>query len=215
VALFGGNLFEMGQMLYGMERYLAELACIPRLRPALGSAHRSTWAKLGEKWLGAVGPHVDVVLSATTSRPDGPPHLSGDLPPHLSHPSTGRCAAGQGAGGSQGAAHSAGGIEPLLGDFVEMGLDAVNPVQTSARAWRGALKARYGDRLCFWGGGCDTHQVLPAGTPPSGRPRAAAGGVMARGSASSSSRSTTSWPTCPRRTWWAMIRAAAELRGDA
>jgi hypothetical protein len=29
VALFGGNLFEMGQMLYGMERYLAELALHP------------------------------------------------------------------------------------------------------------------------------------------------------------------------------------------
>jgi uroporphyrinogen decarboxylase len=27
------------------------------------------------------------------------------------------------------------------------------------------LKDRYGDRLCFWGGGCDTREVLPNGTP--------------------------------------------------
>ena len=26
------------------------------------------------------------------------------------------------------------------------------------------LKARHGDRLCFWGGGCDTQHVLPKGT---------------------------------------------------
>jgi len=28
-----------------------------------------------------------------------------------------------------------------------------------------ALKEKYGDRLTFWGGGCDTQQVLPFGTP--------------------------------------------------
>jgi uroporphyrinogen decarboxylase len=27
------------------------------------------------------------------------------------------------------------------------------------------LKATYGDRFTFWGGGCDTRHVLPHGTP--------------------------------------------------
>ena len=27
------------------------------------------------------------------------------------------------------------------------------------------LKQGYGDRLCFWGGGCDTQHVLSSGTP--------------------------------------------------
>ena len=27
------------------------------------------------------------------------------------------------------------------------------------------LKARHGARLCFWGGGCDTREVLPSHTP--------------------------------------------------
>ena len=27
------------------------------------------------------------------------------------------------------------------------------------------LKGKYGDRHCFWGGGCDTRDVLPRGTP--------------------------------------------------
>jgi uroporphyrinogen decarboxylase len=27
-----------------------------------------------------------------------------------------------------------------------------------------ALKATYGDRITFWGGGCDTQQVLPYGS---------------------------------------------------
>jgi len=27
------------------------------------------------------------------------------------------------------------------------------------------LKQTYGDRLCLWGGGCDTRDVLPLGAP--------------------------------------------------
>jgi uroporphyrinogen decarboxylase len=27
------------------------------------------------------------------------------------------------------------------------------------------LKSEFGERLCFWGGGCDTQRVLPFGTP--------------------------------------------------
>jgi uroporphyrinogen decarboxylase len=27
------------------------------------------------------------------------------------------------------------------------------------------LKAKYGERFTFWGGGCDTRQVLPFGSP--------------------------------------------------
>jgi uroporphyrinogen decarboxylase len=45
-------------------------------------------------------------------------------------------------------------------------LSAVNPVQISSQGMDTAeLKRKYGDRLCFWGGGCDTRQVLPMGTP--------------------------------------------------
>ena len=28
-----------------------------------------------------------------------------------------------------------------------------------------ALKADFGDRMTFWGGGCDTHRILAKGTP--------------------------------------------------
>jgi len=45
-------------------------------------------------------------------------------------------------------------------------LEATNPVQVSCRDMgaRG-LKAKFGDRLVFWGGGCDTRRILPRGTP--------------------------------------------------
>ncbi len=62
--------------------------------------------------------------------------------------------------------HSCGSIRNLLDDFVGMGVDILNPVQCSATGMEpAALKAKYGDRLVFWGGVADTQKTLPFGTP--------------------------------------------------
>jgi uroporphyrinogen decarboxylase len=62
--------------------------------------------------------------------------------------------------------HSCGDVEPLLDDFVEIGVDVLGPVQASAGklADFAGLKRRYGRTLVF-AGGIDTHRVLPHGTP--------------------------------------------------
>ena len=62
--------------------------------------------------------------------------------------------------------HCCGSIVNYLDDFVEMGVDILNPVQLSARGMDAhMLKEKYGDKLVFWGGGVDTQQTLPFGTP--------------------------------------------------
>lgn len=62
--------------------------------------------------------------------------------------------------------HTDGDVFPLIDDFVEMGIDVLNPIQTSAGKMSDLeeLKARWGDRLTFCGG-VDTHRILPTGTP--------------------------------------------------
>jgi uroporphyrinogen decarboxylase len=62
--------------------------------------------------------------------------------------------------------HSCGDIRALLPDLIEAGLDAVNPVQISCPGMDAReLKAEFGSDLVFWGGGCDTHGVLPTAEP--------------------------------------------------
>jgi len=62
--------------------------------------------------------------------------------------------------------HTCGSMVALYDDLVEAGVDIVNPVQISADGMDPeTLKERWGDRLVFWGGGVDTQQVLPFGTP--------------------------------------------------
>jgi uroporphyrinogen decarboxylase len=59
--------------------------------------------------------------------------------------------------------HSCGDVTDLLDDFDEIGVDIINPVQVSAMGSTADLKARFGDRLVFWGG-IDTQHVLPYGS---------------------------------------------------
>ncbi len=62
--------------------------------------------------------------------------------------------------------HSCGAVEKFMESFIDAGFDIINPVQCSAAGMDPeTLKQRYGDRLTFWGGGIDTQQVLPFGTP--------------------------------------------------
>jgi len=62
--------------------------------------------------------------------------------------------------------HTCGSIVAFLDDLIEAGVDIINPVQCSAAGMEAAaLKAQYGGRLVFWGGGVNTQQTLPFGTP--------------------------------------------------
>jgi len=62
--------------------------------------------------------------------------------------------------------HTCGSCAEYIPDLLDNGIDVLNPVQTSAEgmdpAW---LKETYGDRLGFWGGGCDAQHVLPFASP--------------------------------------------------
>jgi len=62
--------------------------------------------------------------------------------------------------------HSDGNVRPLLPDFLEIGVDILNPIHIRAKDMEPeALKRDFGRDLVFWGGGVDTQGVLPNGTP--------------------------------------------------
>lgn len=61
--------------------------------------------------------------------------------------------------------HSCGSIHNLIPHFIDAGFEVINPVQTSANNMDSAsLKAVFGNRVTFWGGGVDTQHTLPFGT---------------------------------------------------
>lgn len=62
--------------------------------------------------------------------------------------------------------HTDGDVFDLVEDFIEIGVDILNPIQTSAgkMANLAELKKRYGKNIVFCGA-IDTHRILPNGTP--------------------------------------------------
>jgi len=62
--------------------------------------------------------------------------------------------------------HSCGSIYHYIPEWIEAGVDILNPVQISAANMEPErLKKEFGGRIVFWGGGCDTQRVLPLATP--------------------------------------------------
>lgn len=61
--------------------------------------------------------------------------------------------------------HSDGDVAPLIEDFIEIGVDILNPIQTSAGKMSDllSLKKRFGDNIVFCGG-IDSHRILPYGS---------------------------------------------------
>jgi uroporphyrinogen-III decarboxylase len=62
--------------------------------------------------------------------------------------------------------HCCGSIRPIIQDFIDCGVDILNPVQWTAKDMDlKELKEEFGKQLVFWGGGIDTQKTLPFGTP--------------------------------------------------
>lgn len=61
--------------------------------------------------------------------------------------------------------HCCGSIYPVMGDLIEVGFDAFNPVQTNAAdmdPYR--LKREFGGKCTFWGGACSTQTTMTFGS---------------------------------------------------
>ncbi len=62
--------------------------------------------------------------------------------------------------------HNDGAIFDFIPTLIEMGVDILNPVQTTAKGMDPKrLKDQFGDRLVFWGAACDCQGTLAFGTP--------------------------------------------------
>lgn len=61
--------------------------------------------------------------------------------------------------------HTCGSVYRYMEDFIDIGIDAINPVQVTARNMEPErLKREFGGRIAFWGG-IDSQHVLPHGSP--------------------------------------------------
>jgi len=168
LGIFGGNLFEVPQFLYRMDNYLMHMGLHPEGCERLSEALCNFYMPQLEKWLGAVGPYIDVVLFSDDLGMQNGPLMSPDMYRRYYKPWHAKLwqRAKELAPHVNVHLHSCGGIEPLLDDLIEAGLESSNPVQITCNGMDPLhLKRTYGEQFTFWGGGCDTQHILPSGTP--------------------------------------------------
>lgn len=168
IGLFGGNLLEMGQFLYRNDNFFLLLAGQPeRAHEFLDRVVELHLTNL-EQFLGAVGPYIDVLLFGDDLGMQRGPQVS---PKMYREFFQGREAlmwkrAREIAPHVKIMLHCCGGVRELLPGLIEAGLDAINPVQITCSGMDPeGLKRDFGSRLTFWGGGCDTREVLIHGQP--------------------------------------------------
>lgn len=154
--------------LRGWENFYMDLAANPRFACALMERYLDIRLRIAEKAMEEVGENIDIVMVSSDDlgmidRTIVSPQMYRELIKPLQRRTfeffKSRTPAKR-------FYHCDGAVYPLIEDFIEIGVEALNPVQVSAAGMGDTkrLKAEFGERLAFWGA-IDTRDVLPHGSP--------------------------------------------------
>jgi uroporphyrinogen decarboxylase len=161
-----GGILTKALQIRGYEQMFADLANDPDFTNALLDKLLWLYKEMWTQYLNEVGPYTQMVyftddigaqnammISPDTFRSLIKPRLK-ELIDHI-----------KGLADVKFMYHTDGTVAPVIEDIIEMGVDVLNPIQTSATGMETAwLNAEFGDRLCFHGA-IDVQQMLPFSTP--------------------------------------------------
>jgi uroporphyrinogen decarboxylase len=153
--------------LRGWENFYMDMAGNPEFAYALMERYLEVRLRMAERALEEVGEHIDIVFTSSddlgmTDRTIVSPEMYRQLIKPLQKKTfdffKDRTPAKR-------FYHCDGALYPIIEDFIEIGVEVLNPIQVSAVGMGDTkkLKQEFGDRLAFWGA-IDTNQVLPLGT---------------------------------------------------
>ena len=167
VGFYSGHLLQAALMLRGWESFLADMLVNQEFAHALLGRLLEANLKRFERYASIVGPYIDVVHFEEDLGMEDRTLIDPELYRRMVKPYQSELL--KFAKSSCGAAillHSDGAVASLIPDFIEMGIDALNPVQVSAAGMdSGDLKREFGRDISFWGAGCDSQRILPFGSP--------------------------------------------------
>jgi len=152
------------QFLRGFGEWLGDLLANRPFAEGLLDRATDIWVETASRALEETAPFVDVVMYGDDIATQRGPLMRPALYRQLVKPRHRRMAEAVKRFGKPVLYHSCGSVWSLIPDLIEIGIDALNPVQVSAAEMdTGRLKREFGRDLAFWGG-IDTQRVLPLGT---------------------------------------------------
>ncbi len=156
---------SQGQVIRGFGDWLKDLYKHREFSLRMMDMANDWWIRIVRNALEAMGHDVDVVwVNDDLGSQQGPlfnPELYRELikPRHRQAIEEIKAAAGVKI-----LFHSCGAVSEFVDDLIEIGVDALNPVQVNAAGMEPErLKQEFGARIAFWGG-IDTQRLLPYGS---------------------------------------------------
>lgn len=164
-AQIGAGIFESGCYLRGFEEWLLDIALNRDFVHALNRCVLETNRRLGDLYFGAIGQYVDLVLIGDDLATQAGPFISADTFRSLFKPYFAEYVASIRRHCPQAriAHHCCGSSIGLLDELTAIGIEVINPVQTTAAGMTPAALARKKPALAFLGG-VDLQRVLPYGS---------------------------------------------------
>jgi uroporphyrinogen decarboxylase len=158
-------VLRMAMFLRGMEKFMMDLALNPDLAQAIIEQVGRFYLEFDRRIFEAVGDLTDIYFIADDVGVQDGLMISPRMFHKFIAPSLRRFIAQAKEYGQRVMYHTCGAVRRLIPDFIEMGVDILNPIQVSAQGMEPAgLKRDFGHALCFHGA-FDIQAVLSQGTP--------------------------------------------------
>jgi len=154
------------QFMRGFAEFLMDLHINSEFASRLMDIISGIWIRIAQNALEAVGDNIDVIMWGDDVAMQEATLMSPEVYRELIKPWHKRMVAAlKSHGNTRVHYHTCGSVYALIDDLIEIGIDALNPIQVNARNMDPArLKDEFGDRLAFWGA-IDTQRILPYGSP--------------------------------------------------
>jgi len=161
-----GQIYEVLQNLRGWDTFLIDLLNNRKLAEYMLDKRTEVVMRRFEQYLEAMGDSVQIITVGDDLGQQHGPQISPELYCKIIKPRQKRLYKFiKNRTKAYLFMHSCGSIYEFIPDFIEIGVDIINPVQVSAKNMdTKRLKKEFGKEIVFWGGGCDTQKVLPFGT---------------------------------------------------
>lgn len=165
ILVVGVGAIHQIQFMRGYAESLEDLIAAPDFVQAFMERYVEFWVRMTERALQEVGDLVDLAMFGDDLGTQQGPVMNPALYCRLIKPYHARMVQAVKRFNKPVLLHSCGSVAAFMPDFIDVGFDALHPIQVSAKDMDTArLKREFGKNITFWGG-VDTQRVLPMGTP--------------------------------------------------
>jgi uroporphyrinogen decarboxylase len=165
-ALWQNHYLQAGQVMRGYEQFMIDLLTDEAMARGIFDRLHEVYMARTRLFLDVLGDSLDIVFLTDDLGTQQGPLIGPELYRSVLKPYWAEQIALIKSRGKKVVMHACGAVSDFIPDMIEMGVDALNPVQIAAQGMAPErLKREFGADIAFWGGGVNTQGVLDIATP--------------------------------------------------